>query len=103
MHPDATTDFRFPTLFARQRGIMGGEMCILGTRMPIRLLYQLHSRGMSVDEIRYEYPHLTQDQIVDSIERVKWAIQRDIQNEIDPGWAKLAKKAFKQWCKENPP
>jgi uncharacterized protein (DUF433 family) len=85
---------------------MGGEMCILGTRIPIRLLYWMCVQGMSIEEIMFEYPHLTKDQVVDSIERVKWAISRDLQRRDAvefAWWHRLGKKAWQQWCKENPP
>lgn len=69
MHPDATTDYRFPTLFARARG----EMCIAGTRMPIRILWGLkHRHNLSSEAIHCEYPHLTRDQIEDAIARVEF-------------------------------
>ncbi len=43
--------------------VMDGLPVIAGTRIPVYLILEMIETGMSLDEIRKEYPHLAMDQI----------------------------------------
>jgi uncharacterized protein (DUF433 family) len=44
--------------------IMGGVPCVRGTRIPVATLLGLLGEGLTPDEIRTHYPHLTADDIL---------------------------------------
>ncbi|THJ25533.1 MAG: DUF433 domain-containing protein [Nitrospira sp. CG24E] len=51
----------------RDRAICGGDPIIVGTRIPVRLIYQRAHAGDTVETIRQAYPHLTPAQIHDAL------------------------------------
>ena len=48
-------------------GVQGGRAVIKGTRFPVSSIVQNHRRGLSVDEILREFPHLTPAQVYDAL------------------------------------
>lgn len=48
-------------------GVQGGHPVIKGTRFPVSSIVQNHRRGLSVDEILLEFPHLTPAQVYDAL------------------------------------
>jgi uncharacterized protein (DUF433 family) len=53
----------------RVRGVMGGEECFQGTRIPVRIVRDYLNDGASVDEILADYPSLS----IQDIQAVKLA------------------------------
>lgn len=51
----------------RKPGVHGGRPVIKGTRFPVSSIVQNHRRGLSVDEILLEFPHLTSAQVYDAL------------------------------------
>ncbi|MBC8870235.1 MAG: DUF433 domain-containing protein [Planctomycetes bacterium] len=51
----------------RRSGIQGGRPVIKGTRFPVSSIVQNHRRGLSVDEILREFPHLQPAQVYDAL------------------------------------
>ena len=51
----------------KDRTICGGVPVIVGTRIPVRLVYQRTQAGETVEAIRQAYPHLTPAQIHDAL------------------------------------
>ena len=47
--------------------ICGGDPVIVGTRIPVRLVYQRTQAGDTVEMIRQAYPHLTPAQLHDAL------------------------------------
>ena len=47
--------------------ICGGDAVIMGSRIPVRLIYQRTQAGDTVEMIRQAYPHLTPAQIHDAL------------------------------------
>jgi uncharacterized protein (DUF433 family) len=47
--------------------ICGGDPVIVGTRIPVRLIYQRTQAGETVEMIRQAYPHITPAQIHDAL------------------------------------
>lgn len=47
--------------------VCGGDPVIVGTRIPVRLIYQRTQDGETVETIRQAYPHLTHAQIHDAL------------------------------------
>ena len=47
--------------------ICGGDPVIVGTRIPVRLVYQRPQAGDTVETILQAYPHLTPAQIHDAL------------------------------------
>lgn len=43
--------------------IMGGVPCVAGTRIPVATVVGLVANGLSVEEIRTEYPKLTAEDV----------------------------------------
>ena len=51
----------------RRSGVQGGRPVIKGTRFPVSSIVQNHRRGLSVDEILREFPHVTPAQVYDAL------------------------------------
>lgn len=51
----------------RDPTICGGDPVIIGTRIPVRLVYARTQSGESVETIHLAYPHLTLAQIHDAL------------------------------------
>jgi len=65
----------------RTAGVQGGRPVIRGTRFPVSSIVQNHRRGLSVEEILREFPHLTPAQVYDALsyyydhhEQIDWEI-----------------------------
>ena len=50
--------------------VCDGEPCIIGTRVPARMIAAMHANGDSVDDLLDAYPHLTREDILAAIEYV---------------------------------
>ena len=48
-------------------GVQGGRPVIKGTRFPVSSIVQNHRRGLSVDEMLREFPHLSPAQVYDAL------------------------------------
>ena len=48
-------------------GLMGGQACIRGMRIPVSLIVNLVANGMTTDQIIKEYPDLKPDDIKESL------------------------------------
>lgn len=51
----------------KKHGICGGEPVIVGTRIPVRVLYKRVSSGDTIETIHHSYPQLTPAQIYDAL------------------------------------
>jgi uncharacterized protein (DUF433 family) len=51
----------------KQADVLGGQPCVEGTRVPVRVVAGLFETGSSIEEIRRSYPTLTPAQIHDAI------------------------------------
>jgi uncharacterized protein (DUF433 family) len=51
----------------KDRAICGGDPVIVGTRIPVRLVYQRTQAGDTIGAIQQAYPHLTPAQIHDAL------------------------------------
>ena len=58
--------------------VCGGEPCIVRTRIPVWLLVQLHSRGMSEADLLKNYPALRAEDLANA-----WSYARQHRGEID--------------------
>ncbi len=67
-----------------RRGVMGGEPCIEGTRIPPRCIQSFHNDGYSVEEIIAEYPTLSEAQVRAAI---AYLYPRLVARRVDP-WPK---------------
>ncbi len=45
-------------------GVMAGNPCIRGTRIPVRMIVNLLAHGATFDEIFGDYPRLTREDIL---------------------------------------
>ena len=67
--------------------IAHGKPIIAGTRITVELILELLSSGMSVNDIIKEYPHVTKEQVLESIRYAQSAVKHD---EIIPFSSKAA-------------
>ncbi len=51
----------------RRAGVQGGRPVIKGTRFPISSVVQNHRRGLSVEDMLREFPHLSPAQLYDAL------------------------------------
>ncbi len=51
----------------RHPGVQGGRAVLKGSRFPVSSIVQNHRRGLSVDEILREFPHLTPAEVYDAL------------------------------------
>jgi len=65
-------------------GVQGGQPVIKGSRFPISSIIQNHRRGLSVEDILHEFPHLTPAQVYDAL-----SYYYDHRAEIDAAIAEL--------------
>jgi uncharacterized protein (DUF433 family) len=65
-------------------GVQGGLPVIKGSRFPISSIIQNHRRGLSVEDILHEFPHLTPAQVYDAL-----SYYYDHRTEIDAEIAEL--------------
>ena len=70
----------------RRSGVQGGRPVIKGTRFPVSSIVQNHRRGLSVDEILREFPHLMPTQVYDALSYYydhREQVDREIQEATD--------------------
>ena len=65
------------SVFSRNPEIMGGSLCIHGTRIPVSVIQHFIEEGFSTPEIINQYPHLTVEQIEDVRDRCGKTIERE--------------------------
>lgn len=73
---------RFPGI-SRKPGIVGGDPCIAGTRIPVWLLVEARQLGMSEKEILRAYPSLNTGELTQAwsyYDSHRDEIQRQIQD-----------------------
>ncbi len=58
--------------------VMGGKACIRDTRVPISLILNLISNGMSAEEIIEAYPYLEPEDIVQALQYAAWLADEKI-------------------------
>ena len=58
--------------------VMGGDACVLRTRIPVWLLVQAHQQGMSESDLLRSYPTLTAQDLANV-----WAFYRANRAEVD--------------------
>ena len=51
----------------RRPGVQGGRAVIKGSRFPVSSIVQNYRRGMSVEEILFEFPHLKPAEVHDAL------------------------------------
>jgi uncharacterized protein (DUF433 family) len=68
----------------QEAGVQGGRPVIRGTRFPVSSIVQNHRRGLTMDEILKEFPHLTPAQIFDAL-----SYYYDHQDDLDREIAEL--------------
>lgn len=56
-----------------RRGVAGGALVIAGTRIPVTAIQEFHAAGYSTQEIRREYPELTEADVEAAIAAVRKA------------------------------
>jgi len=54
--------------------VMGGKACVAGTRITVGVILTLLSEGVSIEEILVQYPHLTEEDVVEAIQYAAWAV-----------------------------
>ncbi|GAX37117.1 DUF433 domain-containing protein [Nodularia sp. NIES-3585] len=59
-------------------GIMGGQACIRGMRIPVSLVVNLIANGKIVEEILEEYPDLEAEDIRQSLLYAAWLTQERV-------------------------
>lgn len=52
----------------RRRGVMGGDACVAGTRIPTSAIWGWHTAGYDAQRIREAYPTLTDEDVAAAIE-----------------------------------
>ena len=60
-----------PSSIEKNRDIMGGAACIRGTRIPVWLLEQARSQGVSEADLLRNYPGLTAEDLVNAWDYVE--------------------------------
>lgn len=60
------------------RQIMGGRACIRGMRMPVSVIVKQVAHGASREEIRADYPELTEDDIQQALEYAAWLSEEEV-------------------------
>ncbi|MBF0554433.1 MAG: DUF433 domain-containing protein [Nitrospirae bacterium] len=59
-------------------GLMGGQACIRGMRIPVSLVVNLVANGMGVEEIIKEYPDLEPDDIKEALQYASWLTREEL-------------------------
>ncbi len=59
-------------------GIMAGQACVRGMRIPVSLILSLVANGMSPAEIREDYPDLEPADIKQALEYAAWLSRESI-------------------------
>lgn len=61
-----------------QKGIMNGQACIRGMRIPVSLILNLLANGMDTIQIIKEYPDLEKEDIMESLKYAAFLAQERI-------------------------
>lgn len=75
--PPAEQAVRFPGIESRP-GVVGGDPCIVRTRIPVRVLEQARRLGASEADLLQAYPSLRAEDLVNA-----WAYARAHRDEIN--------------------
>lgn len=59
-------------------GIMGGQACIRGMRIPVSLLVNLVANGMTTGEIIREYPDVEAEDIKEALLYASWLTREEL-------------------------
>ena len=59
-------------------GMMGGQACIRGMRIPVALVVNLVANGMERAEIIEEYPDLEPEDITQALQYAAWLAQEEV-------------------------
>ena len=59
-------------------GVMGGQACIRGMRIPVSLVVNLVANGMTTDEIIKEYPDLEPDDVKEALLYASWLTREEL-------------------------
>lgn len=59
-------------------GVMGGQACIRGMRIPVSLVVNLVANGMTTEEIIKEYPDIEPADIKDALQYVSWLAREEL-------------------------
>ena len=62
------------TRISHNTDVMGGKACITGTRITVGMILMLISEETTIGEILMEYPHLSKDDITESLRYAAWAV-----------------------------
>ncbi len=71
------------------QGVASGEPIILGSRIMVRTIIEHYQLGSSIEEILWDFPHLTSAQVHDAL-----SYYHDHQQEMD---GLLAQATYKYW------
>ena len=58
--------------------IMAGQACIRGMRIPVSLVINLVTHGMTTAEIIREYPDLEAEDIAESLKNAAWLAKEEV-------------------------
>jgi uncharacterized protein (DUF433 family) len=64
-------------------GIMGGQACVRGMRIPVSLVVNLVANGMSVQDIIKEYPDLEAGDIQQCLQYAAWLTKEETHSLIE--------------------
>lgn len=59
-------------------GVMGGQACIRGLRIPVSLIVNLIANGMTTEEIIKEYPDLEPEDIKEALQYASWLTREEL-------------------------
>jgi uncharacterized protein (DUF433 family) len=59
-------------------GVMGGQACVRGMRIPVSLIVNLVANGMTADEIVGEYPDLETDDVKEALHYASWLTKEQL-------------------------
>jgi len=63
---------------SRQKKVMGGALCIKGTRIPMSVILYRLSEGKTIQHIQELYPHLTEVKISLAIKELGDVIDKEV-------------------------
>ena len=64
-------------------GVMGGQACIRGMRIPVSLVVNLVANGMSADDIIKEYPNLEPEDIKEALRYASWLAKEELHSALN--------------------
>ncbi len=60
------------------QGVMGGQACIRGMRIPVSLVVGLVANGMTTEEIVSEYPDLEPEDVKEALRYASWLTKEQL-------------------------